>query len=569
MVKEIELASMTERDNERNGNHILKNDDHVNEYNNEDDQLKGSNVQKFSVVDNNNKATMNVDGFLRMVGEFGRFQILMEICFVFMIIAPVSQIYLLYFTAPELDWKCVEGSSQCYLNGTQSSTNDFRCNISRSEWEFVQEQGTKTVTAYFDLYCGSTWLIHMSSSILYFGKLFGTFIMGWLADIYGRKTVLYPSYAFLLTISLLGTVMPNIWLFLISRFLTGFTMDAASNQILLILSEFVSTRYRPLATNILWTGWIATVCFMPLLAYYIRDWKTLFLVCTIPYFLGLLSYRFIPESVRWFRTEGRLKEAHSVFKRIAKWNSREMDEKVTLSKSVKSNEKRTTPLDLFKRNMVVSTLAQGVLWFVNGLVYYGLASAAGDLGGSMYLNFFLLSLAEIPSAMCASYMPNRWGRRKTTILSLFLAGAFCIAVPFIPLTEHGKPIRIAVGILGKFFLTLSYDVISIWSVELFPTNVRSKGLSWVYMAANIGSTASPWIAQGLKVFSEHLPFSVMGGSALFGALAGLALEETKGRDVKDTLEESFSGNDDDDSEGVTFYNQVDNQKNSELSNQEC
>ena len=579
-METIELSSMTtaERD-ERNGNCVALNDDdndverYVNYNHNieEDDQLKSSNAYKHSSLNKNNDikaVTMNVDGFLRMVGEFGRFQILMEICFVFMIVAPVSQIYLLYFTAPELDWTCVKGSSQCFLNGTQPSTNDFRCNISRSEWEFVQDEGTKTVTAQFDLYCGSTWLIHMSSSIMYFGKLFGTFIMGWLADIYGRKTILYPSYAFLLSVSLLATVMPNIWLFLACRFLTGFTMDAASNQILLTLSEFVSTRYRPLATNILWAGWIATVCFLPLLGYYIRDWKTLFLVSALPYFIGLLSYWFIPESVRWLRTEDRLDEAHDVFKRIAKWNRKEIDEKAALSKPLKTDVKRTTPLDLLKRNMIVSTLAQGVLWFVNGLVYYGLASAAGDLGGSMYLNFFYLSLAEIPSAICASYMPGRWGRRITTIVSLFLAGAFCIAVPFIPLTEHGKPTRVAVGILGKFFLTLSYDVISIWSVELFPTNVRSKGLSWVYMAANVGSTASPWIAQGLKVYSEHLPFLIMGGSALFGAFAGLALEETKGKDAKDTIEESFGSDNDDDSEGVTFCNNKEYEEQ-QYGNQQC
>ena len=255
------------------------------------DDEKESPLQNFSSTTNK---TMNVDGFLRMVGEFGRFQILVEICFVFMIVAPVSQIYLTYFTAPEPDWKCVNGSSVCYLNGTQPSTNNFRCNISRSEWEFVQDEGTTTITVDFNIYCGSSWLINMSSSILYFGKLFGTFIMGWLADINGRKKILYPSYILLLTFSLLSTVMPNIWLFLTCRFLTGFMVDAAANQILLLLSEFVSTKYRPLATNILWIGWIAAICFLPLQAYYITNWKTLFIVCTAPYCLGILSYFFYP-----------------------------------------------------------------------------------------------------------------------------------------------------------------------------------------------------------------------------------------------------------------------------------
>ena len=37
------------------------------------------------------------------------------------------------------------------------------------------------------------------------------------------------------------------------------------------------------------------------------------------------------------------------------------------------------------------------LRFTNGMVYYGAAYGASDLGGSMYLNFVLTSLIEIPA----------------------------------------------------------------------------------------------------------------------------------------------------------------------------
>ena len=148
----------------------------------------------------------NNDGFLRMVGEFGPFQWLMEVCFLFMIISPISQIYIMYFTAPEPDWKCVEGSLTCYLNGTQPSTNEYRCSIPRSEWEFVQDEGTRTVIVDFDIYCESSWLIYMTSSIFYLGKLVGAFVFGWMADTYGRKRILFPTLALaLLTDCLLYT----------------------------------------------------------------------------------------------------------------------------------------------------------------------------------------------------------------------------------------------------------------------------------------------------------------------------------------------------------------------------
>eukprot|EP00111_Clytia_hemisphaerica_P000334 TCONS_00000879-protein len=480
---------------------------------------------------------LKIDDFLRMVGEFGPFQWILELWCIFLYIAPVSQIYIMYFTTPEPPaWRCVNGSSLCNLNGTQPSDNNYRCEIPRSQWEYVQGEGVSTVTVDYDLVCDSKWLISMTSSIFYFGKLFGTFCAGWLADNYGRKTVLYPSNLLLLSASLLTTLMPNIWSFLVCRFIAGFATDATTNQALLLLSEYVSTKYRPIATNILWMGWIGTLCLMPLQAYFIKQWKMLFVVAVVPYVIGFLSYFFIPESVRWLRTKERYSDAKSILRRMARWNHKELDETAGIERPIIST-KRTTPLDLFRRNLVVSTLAQGCLWFVNGLVYYGLSLSADDLGGSMYLNFVYVSLAEIPSAICAADFSNRFGRKRTTVVALILAGVFCISVPYIPLTEAGKPSRLAVGLLGKFFLTLSFDIITIWSVELFPTDLRSKGLSFVYMCGNVGSTASPWIAKGLKVFSDEVPFIVMGVSALVGGAVGLLLEETNGRDAKDTLNE--------------------------------
>ena len=481
---------------------------------------------------------LNVDDYYRMVGEFGIFHWILEMMFAFMFIVPALQIYIMIFAAPELDWKCVEGSTVCYLKGPQTSKNNFRCNISRSEWEFVQDEGTKTVTVDFDLYCGSSWLIYMTSSVFYFGRLVGIFVMGWMADVHGRKRALYPAYICVIFAQMLEVMVPNIWLFLVFRFLCGFFVAGVFNNILVLLSELVSTRYRALANNIIWMVWISGLCFSSLLAYYIRNWKTLFIICSAPYLLALLSYWFIPESPRWLRTEGRLEEAQKVFKKIAKWNKTKVEVKTSLSRPIKNiDEQHTTPLTLFKSDMVKSTFSQAMIWFANGLVYFGLSSTAGDLGGSVYLNFFLLSLAEAPSNALAAYLPNRFGRKKIITIPLILAGIFCVSIGFIPLTDDGKILRVAFGVLGKFFCTVSFNTIVIWSFELFPTNIRSKGMSLGFMSGNVGSTASPWIAQGLKVYSDPLPYLIMGGVALFGSLAGFALEETNGKDAKDTREQ--------------------------------
>ena len=46
--------------------------------------------------------------------------------------------------------------------------------------------------------------------------------------------------------------------------------------------------------------------------------------------------------------------------------------------------------------------------FVNGMVYYGLSMSSGEFGGSIFLNFVLTSLAEIPGNVLVVDNCNRW-----------------------------------------------------------------------------------------------------------------------------------------------------------------
>ena len=48
-----------------------------------------------------------------------------------------------------------------------------------------------------------------------------------------------------------------------------------------------------------------------------------------------------------------------------------------------------------------------MLRFVNGMVYYGLSLSAGEFGGSIYLNFVLTSLVEIPANLLVIHNCNR------------------------------------------------------------------------------------------------------------------------------------------------------------------
>merc|ERR1712226_121857 len=78
------------------------------------------------------------------------------------------QILITVFTTLDPDWQCVANSSLCIENGTFSPLNPLRCTLPRSEWEYTQSKDYSMVTS-FDIYCDNSWLIQLSSSMMFLG----------------------------------------------------------------------------------------------------------------------------------------------------------------------------------------------------------------------------------------------------------------------------------------------------------------------------------------------------------------------------------------------------------------
>lgn len=80
-----------------------------------------------------------------------------------------------------------------------------------------------------------------------------------------------------------------------------------------------------------------------------------------------------------------------------------------------------------------------------------------------------------------------------------------------------------------------FQLIFLYTAELFPTLIRNTALGFSSTASGIGSIGAPFII-GL---GDIIPLIIMGCLAILGGLTGIFLPETLGLPLPSTIEEVF------------------------------
>ena len=96
---------------------------------------------------------MDIDTVLVNVGEFGRYQILLEAIHCLLQIPYTLMILLPYFTQDSPAWKCAVNSTRCNVTGELPSTDKLRCTIPRRDWEYALPKDYSVVTEVSTYFC--------------------------------------------------------------------------------------------------------------------------------------------------------------------------------------------------------------------------------------------------------------------------------------------------------------------------------------------------------------------------------------------------------------------------------
>jgi len=365
-----------------------------------------------------------------------------------------------------------------------------------------------------------------ASSIFMFGVALGNILIGPVTDKKGRKTAYFALIPAIVALQVLGTFSYSAYSFFLFRFMSGVMTGAEGVVSFVYGQELLPTKVWAFSGNVFPSFFAVGIALLAIAGQMLNSVTQILLWTSLPTLILLFPLFWgAYESPRWLLSQGRSEEAATVLVGIAQRNGVDL-EKPDLKSN--PNAASASVFMIFKGVLLVRILTMMLLWFSASLCYYGLTLNLGGLHPNPNVSLCLSGLVEIPAYIVAYFLMERafFGRRRTTFLCFFGAFIGCFGTVFALASDAQPAAALGLALFGKCSIGAAFSMIYIFAGELFPSDIRSVGLSLSSMTARLGGIIAPLLPAAFLPTEQYKAYIWMSGFALLSAVASLKLSET-------------------------------------------
>ncbi|KAB7670761.1 MFS transporter [Bacillus sp. B1-b2] len=359
------------------------------------------------------------------------------------------------------------------------------------------------------------------------GMMVGTFLLGSLSDLVGRKKILAICMTIFSVFSLLAGLAPNSTVFTIMRIIAALGMGGLMPAVIAVMTEYSPKKNRALTVATMYCGYSIGSIIASLIGMYLMEslgWRFLYWLGVIPIIAIPFFLKQFPESLSYHIVRNQGDKIASILNKVdPKGNYQATDD--FEYNSVKEQAKGFPAKKLFLDNRAVSTIAFWVTVFCCLLMIYSLNTwlpkimQSSGYGITSSLSFSLiLGVGQIGGSLLGGYLVERLGHRKV-LVTMFLIGSFCFVS--LSLTSNLLLLYVLIAIGGACTVG-TQNLVNPYISEFYPREIRTTGLSMTVGIGRVGAILAP-ILIGMLLASNLDPKNAFMAFAIPSLIGGISL----------------------------------------------
>ncbi|WP_245698316.1 MFS transporter [Sporosarcina ureilytica] len=358
------------------------------------------------------------------------------------------------------------------------------------------------------------------------GMMLGSFVLGSLSDIIGRKRILAICMFIFSVFTLLAGLAPNSLIFTIMRFIAALGMGGLMPAVISIMTEYSPKKNRALTVAMMYCGYSIGSISASLIGMYVMEslgWRFLYYLGIIPLFTLPLFLKQFPESLSYYIPRNQGDQISKILNRIDPNGNYQATDDFEYE-TVKEKAKGFLVNKLFTDKRLVSTLAFWTAVFSCLLMIYGLNTwlpkimVEAGYGISSSLSFILvLGVGQIGGSLIGGLLVEKVGHRKV-LLFMFAIGTLCFVL--LSMTSNTLLLYLLV-IIGGACTGGTQNLVNPYISEFYPREIRTTGLSVTVGIGRIGAILAP-ILIGLLLTTNLAPQQALIAFAIPSILGGIA-----------------------------------------------